>query len=84
MKLRAPPPSSFSCLRGFHVLAYFSGGNPLSCAPVCLVDVVLDVPAADAPHAPTAKLESPKFSRPDEALNKALLHVQLIGNLRQC
>lgn len=57
--------------------------DALSGAPVGLVDVVLDVLAANAPHAPPSDLKSTQLPRPDETLDQALLHVQLVCDLGQ-
>jgi hypothetical protein len=60
-----------------------AGCDALSGAPIGPIDIVFDVLAANAPHATATDLKSTQLPRPDETLNEALLHVQLVGDLDQ-
>jgi hypothetical protein len=81
--LQAKVESALLLNPSFAVVHDVTGGNPISCAPVGLGNIVLDVLAANAPHAPSTDLKSAQLPRPNETLNEALLHVQLVGDLRQ-
>ena len=75
------PPPSASLFSFRHVVRQFARGDPLSGAPVCICDIVLEILAADAPEPSGSNLKSAKLSSMYEVPDEAAFAVQFFGDL---